>query len=170
MEWSDISERITYAKLYGKPYDDNIQCIVNYFDALYDRNDLVRNKIYKSKIKYRDDEFYTAYLYNKETNIFFYDIKIFHIFLKNLGYITYNGFKSLLTWYIVEYVSDSEAPKVDIFDYDISYKEFDIELDTIVLDRYVDEISKYFDNLDEDKINRQKYKVAALNAVLDSKL
>jgi hypothetical protein len=49
----------------------------------------------------------------------------------------------------------------------IDFKEFELELDSENLEKYIDDISKYAIEIDKIKIDMQKYKIASLNAVLE---
>ncbi len=169
MDWKYLSENITYSKLYNTTYNEDVQNLINYFDATIGR-DLMKDKLMKKHVYFREYEFNIAYLYSQDTNIFWYDINL-PIYAKILFEIDNDIFDNFLTWYILEYtyntVTSTLSPRVRKFTGRIDFKEFELELDSENLGKYIDDISKYAIEIDKIKIDMQKYKIASLNAVLE---
>ncbi len=169
MDWEFISENITYSKLYGTSYDNDIQHIIDYFDAVLCRN-VMKNKNMKNRVYFRDDVFYVSYLYTNDSNVFFYDDNLIAYAIKHLK-IDNKVFDNMLTWYILEYthqsITGNLTPRVRKFTRPVSYAEFEIELDDDLLDKYIAGISNYSTDLDKIENELHKNKLAALNAVLN---
>ena len=147
MNWSYISEHITYRKLYNIEYDSDIQNVINHLDNIFGG-------------KLHTDKFICVGNY-----VYFYDTN--ECLLKFNAEMIYPSldisvFNKFLEWYIYEN-----------FGYRYIYFEL-LEnshlfcIDTSLIDKYINDISTYYDDLENyDKI-KMKQKIAELNTVLNT--